>query len=176
MCRVFCRSQEGLDVVSHEILLKKLNKLGITGSTLAWFKSYLSERKQIVDINGTFSSEMEINCSIMQGSSLGPILFLCFINDFPSSTILKVYMFADDTTYLMAGTNIEELINLVNVEVQKMANWYRANRLAVNTSKSKYIIFHGKGKKINFIPQIFYNSNEIGAQNDPNLVFPLVFV
>ena len=119
---------------------------------------------------------MEINCSIMQGSSLGPILFLCFINDFPSSTILKVYMFADDTTCLMAGTNIEELINLVNVEVQKMANWYRANRLAVNTSKSKYIIFHGKGKKINFIPQIFYNSNEIGAQNDPNLVFPLVFV
>ena len=110
MCRVFCRSQEGLDVVSHEILLKKLNKLGITGSTLAWFKSYLSERKQIVDINGTFSSEMEINCSIMQGSSLGPILFLCFINDFPSSTILKVYMFADDTTCLMAGTNIEELI------------------------------------------------------------------
>ena len=97
----------------------------------------------------------------MQGSSLGPILFLCFINDFPSSTILKVYMFADDTTCLMAGTNIEELINLVNVEVQKMANWYRANRLAVNTSKSKYIIFHCKGKKINFIPQIFYNSNEI---------------
>ena len=57
-----------------------------------------------------------------------------------------------------------------------MANWYRANRLAVNTSKSKYIIFHGKGKKINFIPQIFYNSNEIGAQNDPNLVFPLVWI
>jgi hypothetical protein len=78
---VFFDLKKAFDVCSHEILLMKLSKMGITGNALEWFRSYLSDRQQIVDINGTFSNLRRIKISILQGSILGPILFLCYIND-----------------------------------------------------------------------------------------------
>ena len=113
-----------------------------------WFKSYLSNRKQIVDINGTHSEIRNLNISVLQGSVLGPILFLCFINDLWTVSDLFMLMFADDTSALKSGKNIEELIQNVNTELNKIAIWFRANKLAVNVSKTKYIIFRGRGKKI----------------------------
>jgi hypothetical protein len=75
----------------------KLNKMGITSTAYEWFKSYLSDRSQAVDINGNISRSRKINISVLQGSVLGPILFLCFINDLYSITSLLTLMFADDT-------------------------------------------------------------------------------
>ena len=109
--------------MQHDILLKKLKKLGITGAILEWFSSYLSNRKQVVDIYGSLSTENNIICSVLQGRILGLLLFLCFINDFPESTILKVFMFADDTTCLISGSNLIDLVLLVNSEIQEMALW-----------------------------------------------------
>ena len=76
--------------MQHDILINKLSKFGINGNAHKWFESYLKNRKQIVDVNSKLSCERNIPCSVLQGSILGPILFLCFINDFPNSTILKV--------------------------------------------------------------------------------------
>ena len=119
-------------------------------------------RKQVVDINGSLSDERNITCSVLQGSILGPILFICFINDFPRSTILKAFMFADDTTCLISGKNLNDIVNVLNTEIQSMALWYKSNKMAVNTSKTKYIIFHSKGKKVDKYPDIIYNNNERG--------------
>ena len=142
-------------VVNHEILLKKLKKFGIVGNTLNWFKTYLNNRLQAVDINGSLSDTKHIDCSVLQGSILGPTLFLCFINDFPNSTLLNVFMFADDTTCLCAGKDLKALCNTVNLEIQKMAFWYRTNKMAVNISKTKYMLFGPKGKNTLDIPPIF---------------------
>ena len=145
---VFLNLKKAFDVCSHTILLKKFKKLGISGTPLKWFKSYLSDRKQCVEVNGKISNEKDISISVLQGSILGPILFLCYINDLPGSTLLYTLLFADDTACLAAGNNLPELINYINTELNKMAVWFCANKMAVNAEKTKYIIFHTKNKRV----------------------------
>jgi hypothetical protein len=121
---------------------------GVTGVAHEWFSSYLTNRKQIVDIAGYTSSPQPLDISTIQGSLLGPILFLIYINDFPNCTSLKSFLFADDTTALKTGPNLTDLIHDVNNELKKMSTWFIANKMALNVSKTKYIIFHNKGKRV----------------------------
>ncbi len=86
--------------MTHEILLKKLYKLGIRNESIDWFKSYLCNRSQRVEINGHLSDVLNISCGVFQGSVLGPILFLCYINDIFNASSLATFLFADDTTCL----------------------------------------------------------------------------
>ncbi len=122
---VFFDFKKAFDVVPHDILLNKLNKLGIRGTAWDWFKSYLSERKQVVDINGHISNSLDIIISVLQGSILGPILFLCFINDLHEVTKLLTLMFADNTCCLNSNKNLNTLIAETNVEINKIAIWFR---------------------------------------------------
>jgi hypothetical protein len=171
---VFLDLRKAFDVCSHDILLKKLRKMGIRGTTYEWFKNYLQGRTQKVDINGNLSDALELSISVIQGSILGPILFLCYVNDFWKCTSLFSVLFADDTTCLTKGKNIVELINYVNHELKKIANWFRSNKMAVNTAKTKFIIFRSRGKAINNADcNLFFNSNEIGQPEDPSLIFPI---
>ena len=95
----------------------KLKKLGIDGKTHDWFSSYLKNRvQQQVDIQGNISSPQSINISVLQGSILGPILFLCYINDLPNATELLTFLFADDTSGLIIGKNLQELVQKMNIE------------------------------------------------------------
>ena len=94
-----------------------------------------------MDINGSFSSTKIFNISVIQGSTLGPILFLCYINDFWKATSLFSVLFADDTTCLAKGHTIRELTAYVNDELRKIANWFRSNKMALNTGKTKLMIF-----------------------------------
>jgi len=171
---VFFDLKKAFDVCSHDILLMKLSKMGISGIALQWFRSYLSDRQQVVDINGKFSNLRRIKISILQGSILGPILFLCYINDLARVTSLLTFMFADDTFCLKSNYNLLTLINEVNTEINKMAVWFRANKLAVNISKTKYMIFTMRGKKIDAdLPPVLYNANESNQQVDESLISPL---
>jgi hypothetical protein len=145
---VFLDLKKAFDVCSHEILLKKLKKMGINGIAHSWFSSYLQGRSQCVDIEGNFSEFLDLDISVIQGSTLGPLLFLCYINDFWTCTNMFSVLFADDTTGLAKGANLQELISYVNLELQKMANWFRSNKMQLNASKTKYIIFRTKNKYI----------------------------
>ncbi len=109
----------------------------------------MSGRSQKVDINGNLSEAMQLDISVIQGSILGPILFLCYNNDFYSATALFSVLFADDTTCLSKGKKLNELSEFVTSELQKIALWFRANKMAVNTSKTKFIVFRTRGKVIN---------------------------
>jgi hypothetical protein len=80
---------------------------------------------------------------------LEPILFLCYINDIFNASSLATFLFADDTTCLAENQNLDDLITYVNIELNKLAVWFKANRIAVNVSKTNYIIFHNKGKQVN---------------------------
>jgi hypothetical protein len=110
---VFIDLKKAFDTVDHEILLKKLEKYGVCGPTLTWLTDYLSERKQFVKMSSKETSEMKpVRCGVPQGSILGPLLFIIYINDFPD--ILKFLdptIFADDTTLMAYGKNIDELAN-----------------------------------------------------------------
>ncbi len=172
---VFLDLQKAFDVVSHEILLKKLHNLGIQNVTLSWFQSYLSGRSQCVDINGNLSTPKNINISVIQGSVLGPLLFLCFINDLPNaSKILKLLLFADDTCALDRDENLHTLINRCNSELQNLTNWFIINKISVNAAKCKYIIFHRPRKKIpTNLPCVFLNFNIKGNLDDPSQITTL---
>ena len=127
----------------------KLKKLGITDISLKWFTSYLSGRSQYTEINNSKSGELSIDISVLQGSILGPILFLCFINNLHLTTWLLTLLFADDTAVIDSDIDLPVLISSVNSEIQKIANWFRANKMSVNVSKAKYILFRPRGQKIN---------------------------
>ena len=122
--------------MNHEILLKKLKKLGLNGVVLEWFTSYLEGRSQCVDINGHLSKEISIDISVLQGSILGPLLFLCFINDLPTITNLLTLLFADDTAGLKSGFNLDELITEVNIEPDK-GIVYDENEMGMPRNESK---------------------------------------
>ena len=171
---IFLDLKKAFDVCSHDILLKKLQKMGIKDSAYQWFKSYLQGRSQCVDISNNFSDFSELDISVIQGSTLGPLLFLCYINDFWSATRLFSVLFADDTTCLAKDSNLNNLILYINDELRKIANWFRSNKMALNTSKTKYIIFRTHGKPID--PDscnIVYNSTELGMEDDQNLISPI---
>ena len=168
---VFIDLRKAFDVCSHSILLKKLEHLGVRGLALDWFRSYLSNRTQQVDIEGNLSEPKQLNISVLQGSILGPILFLCYINDLPSVSALKTLLFADDTQGLAKGKNLPILMDHVNEELSKWSLWFKANKMAVNTDKTKFIIFHTKGKKITLNARgIYFDNNDLSSPHDPSLV------
>jgi len=146
---IFLDLKKAFDVCSHEILFKKLKKMGVTGDAHTWFCSYLAGRSQCVDIANNFSDFIELAISVIQGSTLGSLLFLCYINDFWSCTEMFSVLFADDTACLGKVPILSDLTNFANRELEKMAYWFRANKMSVNTSKTKFIIFRTHGKQIN---------------------------
>jgi len=174
---VFLDLKKAFDVCSHEILLNKLRKMGISDTTLLSFKNYLAGRSQYVDVNGSKSDPLEIDISVIQGSTLGPIPFLCYINDFFTATSLFSVLFADDTTCLVQGKKLKDLTDYVNNELQKISNWFQSNKMAVNTAKTKFIVFRTRGKRIDPADCIvLYNNNEIGEIENPDLITPVTRV
>ena len=117
-CGVFVNLQKAFDTVDRQILLAKLNHYGICGVSNNWFKSYLSNRSQYVSINGYESSLAVINCDVSQGSVLGSLLFLLYINDLNQAIkFFKVHNFADDTNLLCHSNSIKKLNQLVNADL-----------------------------------------------------------
>ena len=116
----FLDLSKAFDTVNHNVLLYKLNHYGIRGITNKWFASYLSNRKQYIEINKSKSSLKRITNGVPQGSILGPVIFLIYINDIINSTSLNFLSFADDTTVYQSGPRIDDLINNMNHELKQL--------------------------------------------------------
>ena len=145
---IFLDLKKAFDCVDHTILLKKLENIGFRGITKSWFQSYLENRAQIVQFGKSQSSEGKIKCGVPQGSVLGPLLFLIYINDLPNATDLFSSLFADDTLFHYASSDIKNLCKEANNELSKASVWFRANKLSLNVSKTKYIIFRNKNMPV----------------------------
>lgn len=143
---VFCDLSKAFDSVNHKLLLAKLEYYGINGTPLKLFETYLYKRFQRVKINGAdgmtrFSEWKEVQCGVPQGSILGPILFLLYINDMPFNINTPLYLFADDTTALIKGSAKENIVLKVNSTLTQISDWLNNNGLRLNCSKTKILNF-----------------------------------
>ena len=117
---MFIDLKKAFDTVNHDILLLKLEHYGIRGGAYSWFKSYLSDRKQFVSLNGVDSNLKNISCGVTQGSVLGPLLFLLYINDLSNiSSKLKFFLFADDTNIYFESKDLRNIEKIINIELKK---------------------------------------------------------
>ena len=146
---LFLDFQKAFDTVNHDILLQKLLKYGIRGTAYDWMRSYLSCRSQYVVFNNAQSPKSNVTCGVPQGSVLGPLLFLLYINDIVNvSTALLPIIFADDTNLFLKGKCVNEVIRLMNCEIEKIVHWLHANKLSLNISKTHYVIFRSQKRKL----------------------------
>jgi hypothetical protein len=146
---VFIDVAKAFDTIDYGILFKKLENIGIRGIALKWFRSYFQNRKQQVICNGAFSSLRLINYGVPQGSILGPLLFLIYINDLPNaSAVLQFALFADDTNIFVSSKSYNGLFNLMNQELTGVTDWFYANKLSLNLTKTNYILFCSHRKKL----------------------------
>ena len=142
---IFIDLAKAFDTVNHDILLNKLYHYGVRGIPYEWFKSYLNNRKQYVYLNNAYSNHLPIICGVPQGSILGPLLFLLYINDLSTVTkLLTFIMFADDTNIFVSGKNLDHIVSVVNSELKTINTWFSANLLSLNIKKTNYMLFGNK--------------------------------
>ena len=148
-CGVFVDLQKAFDTVDHQILLAKLNHYGIRGVSNDWFKSYLFNQYQYVSINGYEFGLAAINYGVPEGSVLGSLLFLLYINDLNQAIkSCRVRHFADDTNLLYFSNSTNKLNKQVNADLKHLVNWLNANKISLNVQKAEMVIFKSKQKKL----------------------------
>jgi hypothetical protein len=157
---IFLDLQKAFDTVDHNLLIQKLSAYGCKDLCLQWFASYLRGRHQFVSSGETSSSRQPISCGVPQGSVLGPLLFLVFINDLPSA-LPRAHgtLFADDTLLQLNGCNQAKLQDDINQTMMDLHAWMLANKLSLNTAKTQYLIIsnHSTHRAI----KITYNEKEL---------------
>ena len=138
---VFIDLTKAFDTIDHEIILRKMSYLGVDQAAIKWFSSYLSGRTQRCNVSGKLSSARTLSCGVPQGSILGPLLFLIYINDLPNSLRGAVpRMFADDTNLTLSAKTLTELKLVLTPELNNLSCWLRANKLSLNVAKTELMI------------------------------------
>ena len=160
-CGIFIDVKKAFDTVDHDILLSKLHHYGFRGIINEWFASYLINRMPTTQIGQHVSNKDIVTFGVPQGSVLGPLLFLLYVNDmYQCSNKFKFYLFADDTNILYAAKNLKTSEVTVNAELRNFCDWLKSNKLSLNTKKSNLVLFHPYQKRASYHPNISIFDNE----------------
>jgi len=166
---IYIDLSKAFDTLDHTILLSKMNFYGISGRELNLFRNYIINRHQFVEFNGCKSIVRTISTGVPQGSILGPLLFLIYINDLPHvSNLFEMLMYADDTTLFCNIKHTTTEVEL-NTELKKISNWLSSNKLSLNVKKSKYMVFHTSQRQVEY-PLLKLNDTEIERVNQFNFL------
>ena len=140
--------QKAFDTIDHKILLEKMTFLGFSEKTINWFRSYLSNRVFCVSINDTLSDPGNLSCGVPQGSILGPLLFLLYVNDMPQAVDCDLYLYADDSCLVFQHKNVKEIEKQLNKDFSNICDWFIDNKLSIHfgEDKTKSILFASKNK------------------------------
>ena len=161
-CGIFVDFQKDFDTVDHHILLKKLEYYGVRGIPNYWFASYLSNRKQFVSINGYKSNLADVKCGVPQGSILGPLLFLIFINDLHVAIkYSELHHFADDTNLLSCNSCVKSINKQANYDLKNLSNQLKANKILLNVGKIEFVLFTSSKKQLDCDLKIKLNGKRL---------------
>lgn len=164
---IFFDLSKAFDSIDHNILKLKLKAAGINGSCIRLLNSYLTNRSQITKVNNLKSQPHSITYGVPQGSTLGPLLFILFINDLPDYIKdVQISLYADDTAFYYGSDNLTKTTELLNIAANKFDEWCKYNKLTLNKKKCKSITFQTNRKRnLNNIPKIYINNEEIDHVN-----------
>lgn len=144
---IFIDLRKAFDTIDHEILIRKLRSYGVDGDALRWFNSYLSNRSQKCSVNGRLSNASKISCGVPQGSIIGPLLFLVYINDLPNCLCnASAKLFADDTNISVSARSLGELEPEINSELRNLNCWLKTNKLSLNIAKTEFMVIGSRQK------------------------------
>ena len=164
--------QKAFDTIDHKILLDKLAILRFSSNSIKWFQSYLSDRMFHVSLGETISEPSNIDCGVPQGSILGPLLFLIYINDMPQAISCNLFLYADDSCLVFQNKEL----NVINIELNKsfskLCDWFVDNRLSIHfgEDKTKSILFASKNKRKN-LGNLEINYNNINIKQHTSITY-----
>ena len=163
---VFLDLSKAFDTLDHEIFFAKLEHYGICDVALRWIKSYFSCRQQFVQFNEACSTKQTIKCGVPQGSILGPLFFILYINDLPdASNLTQPLLFADDTSIFYSHSDPNRLQSILNEELSNFDVWLKCNKLSVDLKRNNYIFFKSRQKERNYHFTIFFGNQPLVQAN-----------
>ena len=160
---LFLDVSAAFDKVWHKALIAKLNQIGVDGTFLSTLQNYLSDRKQVVVVDGVKSDVLNVEAGVPQGSRLGPLLFIIYVNDITNNLESDILIFADDTSLLASGNDPVETAAMLNRDLVKITDWATKWKVTFNAGKSRDIIF--SKKVLNNSPPLVFNNTNVERVN-----------
>ena len=162
--------QKAFDTVNHAILLSKLQCIGLNVLSVQWFESYLTGKSQVTDVDGVLSSSKGITCGVPQGSILGPLLFLIYVNDMKDAVRCKLLLYADDSALLVSGRDVSEIGESLSMELESVSEWLTENKLSLHLGKSESILF-SSNNRLRSVDKINVSCNGNELVSEPNVSY-----